>query len=282
MVIFTYITDIQTVVEAMKVGADDYVTKEKAAKLLISIVEKHIMRKKVKNEFSDNESSDIFIPDHPEYIKVFDIALSFAQNGLDFLIQADTGTGKSVMVQYIYKKLALKGPLVDINCGSIPEHLAESELFGHSQGSFTGANKNRVGKFELAHDGILFLDEIGNMPITLQQKILKAIEEKKISRVGSNKEININFLLISATNKDLHKEVENQALRKDLYYRISTPTITLPALEDYPEVIPDFINFFIKKYNKEMDKKFKPAKKFIADMQAGVWEGNIRDLTSVR
>lgn len=282
IIILSYVHNIQTVVEAMRAGANDFVTKEEASTVLLKRINQYILTNEpAKPSKTESDNTELYIPNHPAYRDIYDIALKFARNGLDFLIQSDTGTGKTALVNYIYKALKPAGLLVDINCGGIPESLAESEFFGHEAGSFTDAKNTSVGKFELANKGILFLDEIGNMPLTIQQKVLKAIEDKKITRVGSNREIQVDFLLIAATNEDLEKAVQSKRLRKDLYYRMGKPMLKLPSLNEYPEVIPEFIHFFVHQFNKKYNKQVILPPTLVQKLQNRHWDGNIRDLQKI-
>jgi transcriptional regulator with GAF, ATPase, and Fis domain len=169
--------------------------------------------------------------------------------------------------------------MVKVNCAALPENLIESELFGHERGSFTGAIERRIGKFELANNGTLFLDEIGEMPLSLQTKLLRAIQEREIERVGGKNPIYVNVRIIAATNRDLLMEVYEGRFRRDLYYRLNVFPITIPALRDRKEDIPMLANHFMQRFSRSVGKKFTSiAPKPLADLQGYNWPGNIREL----
>jgi len=199
------------------------------------------------------------------------------------LVLGETGTGKELIAKAIHKTSDRKNnPLIRINCATIPDELIESELFGHVKGAFTGAIKNRVGKFELANKGTLFLDEIGELPLALQPKLLRAIQEGEIEPIGSSKIRKLNVRIIAATNKNLKIEVEEKRFREDLYFRINVFPITIPALRERIEDIPVLINHFVNKY---CDKHRKEIK-YISDntlqqMKSYAWPGNVRELENL-
>ena len=181
-----------------------------------------------------------------------------APRSIPVLIEGESGTGKELLARAIHKASPrMNKAFIAINCGAIPAELMESELFGHEKGSFTGAYEKRIGRFELADGGVLFLDEIGNISMGAQAKLLKAIENKKIERIGNSEPIDVDFRLITATNKDLLKQSRNNMFREDLFYRISTITINIPPLRDRKEDLDLLISFFINKFSIEMNKKIK-------------------------
>lgn len=199
------------------------------------------------------------------------------------LILGDSGTGKTMLAKVIHKKSRrAEGSFIDINCAAIPENLLESELFGYEKGSFTGAGSSgKVGLIELADKGTLLLDEISEMPITLQAKLLKAIQDKTITRVGGTKPIKVDFRLIAASNRELEKYSDEGKFRKDLYYRLNVVNIQIPALADRKEDIIPMVNFFTEKFNKSynIEKRFSP--KAIEAMVRYPWPGNVRELSNV-
>lgn len=199
------------------------------------------------------------------------------------LITGDNGTGKELVARHIHElSNRKKAPFIEVNCAAIPSELIESELFGHEKGSFTSAHKQRKGKFELAQHGTLFLDEIGDMSLSAQAKVLRALQENKITRVGGDKQINVDIRIVAATNKDLKKMIAEEKFREDLYHRLSVIIIEVPALknrvEDIPELIDYFLNQICSDYGKAI-KKIDPAA--IAALQSLDWSGNIREFRNV-
>jgi formate hydrogenlyase transcriptional activator len=216
----------------------------------------------------------------PAMQKVFQQLSQVAFANSTVLLLGDTGTGKELIARAIHNLSARKDKLmVKINCAAMPVNLIESELFGHEKGSFTGATDRRIGKFELANEGTLFLDEIGEMPFELQAKLLRAIQEREIERIGGKTTIKINVRLIAATNRNLLKEVEEGRFRQDLYYRLNVFPITLPALKDRKEDIPELVNYFIAKYSKNAGLKVNNITgKAMKQLMAYSWPGNVREL----
>jgi len=214
-----------------------------------------------------------------EVYRLIDIA---AKNDITVLIQGETGTGKELVAQTIHKQSnRLKYSLIPINCAAIPHDLAESELFGHEKGAFTSAIKERPGKFELAHRGTIFFDEIGEMDLFLQAKLLRVVEDKVVHRIGGTKPINIDVRIIAATNQPLTLQVKKGKFREDLYYRLSVFQINLPPLRERKEDIPDLVNYFINMANKEFNKKVNSIdKKALKKLMEYDWPGNVRELNN--
>ena len=199
------------------------------------------------------------------------------------LITGENGTGKEVVARMIFEQSNRADmPLVTCNCAAIPSELIESELFGHTKGSFTGAVKDRAGKFEQANGGTLFLDEIGDMSLAAQTKVLRALQEGEVTRVGSDKPIQVNVRVIAATNKDLHKEIEKGTFREDLFHRLNVIPIHVPALDDRKEDIPELVEFFTQQICEEQGWAVKHFdQEAIAALQKRRWPGNIRELRNV-
>ncbi|WPO78331.1 sigma 54-interacting transcriptional regulator [Flavobacterium sp. KACC 22761] len=199
------------------------------------------------------------------------------------LIFGETGTGKELVAKAIHDlSPSSKNKMIKVNCASIPENLIESELFGHEKGAFTGATEQRIGKFEQAENSTIFLDEIGELPLELQGKLLRVLQEKEIERVGGNKSIKVNARVIAATNRSLEKEVAEQRFRSDLYYRLNVYPIFLPALRERKEDIEVLANFFLKKHSERIGKKIKGfSKKVLQNMKANPWQGNVRELENM-
>ena len=207
-----------------------------------------------------------------------------AKSKTNVLVLGETGTGKELVAKAIHNESNRKGPLISVNCAAIPSELLESELFGHEKGSFTGADKPRAGRFEQAAEGTLFLDEIGDMPLPLQSKLLRALEDKSIQRVGGNKSINVNFRLVCATHQDLSKRVENGAFRADLYYRINVFPIDVPKLSERSVDIP----LILSKILEDLETKDDMAHNLpifdetaITALQKYNWPGNVRELRNL-
>ena len=199
------------------------------------------------------------------------------------LITGPNGSGKELVARNIHaKSKRSESPIVEVNCAAIPSELIESELFGHEKGSFTSAIKQRIGKFEQAEGGTLFLDEIGDMSLSAQAKVLRALQENKITRVGGEKEINVNVRIIAATNKDLKKEIQEQRFREDLYHRLSVIVVKVPSLDERKEDIPLLVDKFLEDISESYgSKKKKIEAKAVTALQAHNWTGNIRELRNV-
>ncbi|MBI5207928.1 MAG: sigma-54-dependent Fis family transcriptional regulator [Candidatus Firestonebacteria bacterium] len=212
--------------------------------------------------------------------EVHSLIKALSRKKINVLITGETGTGKELVAQAIHHNSHRgKSPFITVNCSSIPAGLLESEFFGHEKGSFTDASYQRKGAFELANGGSLLLDEVGDMPVSLQSKILRTIESGVFRRVGGEKEIKVDVRIISSTNKDLVKEILDERFRKDLYYRLNVARVHLPALRERPEDIPFLIKMFIKYYNKKCNKNIKGISPEALSMLKGLhWDGNIREL----
>ena len=278
---------IETAVEAVKKGAYDYVSKPPDLnRLLITIrnamdktdlvTETKVLRRKViKVEEMIGESAPI--------LKIRETIDKVAPTDARIMIMGENGVGKELVARWIHEKSSRnKGPLVEVNCAAIPGELIESELFGHEKGSFTSAVKQRIGKFEQAHGGTLFLDEIGDMSLNAQAKVLRALQEGKITRVGGDKDITVDVRVIAATNKDLLQEVDEKQFRLDLYHRLSVIIIHVPSLNDRKDDIPLLVGKFLT----EICTDYGIAPKDIDDdalhaLQENNWTGNIRELRNV-
>jgi len=225
--------------------------------------------------------SEMIDGDSPETKSMKKLIAMVSQTDSTALVLGETGTGKDVVAQAIHKCSKKKGALVTVNCAAIPSELLESELFGHEKGSFTGADKQRKGRFEQSSGGSLFLDEIGDMPLPLQAKLLRAIESRTIQRVGGAEDIKIDLRLICATHRDLEKKVESGEFRADLYFRINVLPINVPSLAERRTDIPDLYNKLLKNLNlsREMQPIFSPEA--ITALSKHNWPGNVRELKNV-
>jgi transcriptional regulator with GAF, ATPase, and Fis domain len=213
----------------------------------------------------------------------FQMALNVAPSDSTVLILGETGTGKELIARVIHNSSFRKQrPMVKLNCAALPSHLVESELFGHEKGSFTGATERRIGKFELANNGTLFLDEIGEMSLNLQAKLLRAIQEKEIERIGGSSVIKTNVRIIAASNRDLKKEVEGGRFRSDLYYRLNVFPISLPPLRERKEDIPMLVSYFLNRFSQKSGKKIVHiSPKAVSELIVYHWPGNVRELENV-
>lgn len=216
----------------------------------------------------------------PKFLSALDIARRVAPSSASILITGESGTGKEIFAQFIHAQSQRKnGPFVAINCAAIPENLLESELFGHAKGSFTGAQDKRVGLFEEAENGTLFLDEVGDLSMPLQAKLLRVLQERKIKRVGENQDRSINCRIISATHRELAHEVQEGRFREDLYFRLNVIPILIPPLRDRPEDLLPLANEFLIKYAKQNHCLSKPlSKEAVRFILENHWRGNVREL----
>lgn len=285
--------DLETAVQTMKLGAFDYIAKPPDLNRLLNTIRNGLNFKKIKKEEvveskqlpkKKNESTSVQMIGESEPIrKIKQMIEKVAPTDARVLITGSNGTGKELVALSIHQNSArASAPLVEVNCAAIPSELIESELFGHMKGAFTSAVKDREGKFEIANKGTLFLDEIGDMSLSAQAKVLRALQENKITRVGGEKEIKIDVRVIAATNKDLRKEIAEGRFREDLYHRLAVILLQVPDLNDRREDIPLLIDYFSKKVAEEQKinrKKFTP--KAIAMLQKCNWTGNIRELRNV-
>ena len=279
--------NIDTAVEAVKKGAFDYISKPPDLnRLLITlrnaterqelVAQTKVLKRKVSRvQEMVGESSAIQ--------KIKDTIEKVAPTDARVLITGENGVGKELVARWIHEKSnRSSGPMVEVNCAAIPGELIESELFGHEKGSFTSAIKQRIGKFEQANSGTLFLDEIGDMSLNAQAKVLRALQEGKISRVGADKDINVDVRVIAATNKDLLKEVDNKNFRIDLYHRLGVIIIHVPSLNERREDVPHLVNYFLEMVAAEYGQPIKSLDKdAMAELQQYNWTGNIRELRNV-
>ena len=279
--------DLDTAVNTMRLGAFDYISKPPDLNRLLNTVRNALDKKVlvVENKRLKNKVSKSYqmIGESVAITHIKDIIEKVAATDARVLITGPNGTGKELVAHWLHEKSdRVKAPMIEVNCAAIPSELIESELFGHVKGSFTGANKDRAGKFEAANGGTIFLDEIGDMSLSAQAKVLRALQESKISRVGSDKDIKVNVRIVAATNKNLKEEISEGRFREDLYHRLAVILIKVPALNDRREDIPLLISFFANKIAKEQGM---PEKTFssqaITLLQEYDWTGNIRELRNV-
>ena len=279
--------DLDTAVNTMRLGAFDYISKPPDLNRLLNTVRNALDRKvlvvenkRLKKKVSKNYE---MIGESDAITHIKEMIEKVAATDARVLITGPNGTGKELVAHWLHEKSdRSSSALIEVNCAAIPSELIESELFGHVKGSFTGANKDRAGKFEAANNGTIFLDEIGDMSLSAQAKVLRALQENKIQRVGSDRDIKVNVRIVAATNKDLKKEIKEGRFREDLYHRLAVILIKVPALNDRRNDIPLLIHHFSQKIASQQGvakKEF--SSEAIALLQEYDWTGNIRELRNV-
>ena len=288
VIIVTAHGEVSMAVEAMKNGAQDFMQKpldllelEKSVNRAAEVI---YMRRELAHFRSNKGNLDEFIVgDTPEMKHILELAGRASESSVSVLITGPTGTGKEVLAQFIHRNGPRSGkPFIDINCPAIQPTMFESELFGHESGAFTGATSKRNGLMEIADGGILFLDEISSMPVDLQAKFLRALEERAFRRVGGTNLIRVDVQVIAASNRDLKEMIARHEFREDLYYRLKVVDLDLPSLADRRQDIPDLVGYMVRKFNKRLG--FNVQDVSPAAMQALIdydWPGNIRELSNV-
>lgn len=280
----------ESAVEAMKMGAYDYLTKPfKLDEVRLNIqnalrtqnleVENKVLKKELVKEYSFQN----LVGNSEAMHKIFDLVKRVSMAPTNVLITGESGTGKEVVAKAIHYNGLLKDkPFVTINCGAIPEQLMESEMFGHKKGSFTGAVNDKVGLFEVADGGTLFLDEVGELPVTIQVKLLRAIQERVIRRVGATEDIKVDVRICAATNRNLEKMVKDGTFRQDLFYRLNVINIKTPSLKERHEDIPLLANHFLKKYNERLSKNIGGISVEAMELLKKYdYPGNVRELENI-
>jgi len=278
---------IETAVSALKSGAYDYLAKPiDLNRLLVTVrnaLEKNSLLSETKSLKKIVAKNIDMVGISSEINSIKELIEKVAPTDAKVLITGENGSGKELVARWLHQKSKrANGPLIEVNCASIPSELIESELFGHEKGSFTSAFAQKKGKFELAEGGTLFLDEIGDMSLSAQAKVLRALQENKITRVGGVKEINVNVRIISATNKNLEKEIEKENFRSDLFHRINVIPIHVPSLDQRKEDIPILADYFLNLICSEMGiSKKNMTKNAIKTLQEKTWPGNIREFRNL-
>jgi two-component system nitrogen regulation response regulator NtrX len=279
--------DLDTAVETMRLGAFDYISKPPDLNRLLTTVRNALLSKKliVENKRLKKKVSKKYemIGESNSITHIKAIIEKVAATDARVLITGPNGTGKELVAHWLHEKSERsKAPMIEVNCAAIPSELIESELFGHVKGAFTGASKDRAGKFEAANHGTIFLDEIGDMSLAAQAKVLRALQESRINRVGSDKDIEVNVRVVAATNKNLKNEIEAGRFREDLYHRLAVILIQVPALNDRREDIPLLIRYFSNSLSLEQGTEAKRfSKEAFALLKKYDWTGNIRELRNV-
>jgi len=287
VIVMTAFGSVEAAVSAMKEGAFDFITKPFDTDHLIILIKRALETQRLvtenillKEEVSSRFGLPGIIGKSRNIVDVAQIVQKVAATKTTVLILGESGTGKELFARAIHNLSSRKHyPFVPINCAAIPKALLESELFGHEKGSFTGADARKMGKFELADKGTIFLDEIGDMDLSIQAKLLRAIEEGEIERVGAITSITLDVRIVAASNKDLEKAVEEKKFREDLFYRLNVFPVRVPPLRERKEDIPLLVEYFINKYCNEMKTPLKSVSKEALDILMGYhWKGNVREL----
>lgn len=294
IIVMTGWATIDIAVETLKSGASDFIQKpwndERLLSLIhtqlkLSSVEKKASRLQQQNRLLNGEKhpsrSDEIIAESSVMKDLLNTLRDLAQSDMNILLTGDNGTGKSMLARFIHQASArFEHTFVSVNMGAISENLFESEMFGHNKGAFTDAKENRIGRFELAEEGTLFLDELANIPLNQQAKLLRVLEEKKFERVGSSKTIDADVRIISATNANLSEIIELKKFRQDLYYRLNTIEIRVPSLTERVSDLPALAEYFLDKYSQKYNKpKPKLSAQALKAMTSYSWPGNIRELS---
>jgi two-component system response regulator AtoC len=281
---------IGTAVESMKLGAADYLTKPFFAEDLLATVRRLLQAKRLREEnrllqrqIERAYTFDEIVGKSPAMQVVFETIRLAAASAVDVLILGETGTGKELVARSIHKRSPRHNAcFMPIDCGAIPENLVESEFFGHERGAFTGAHERRLGLLEVADGGTVFLDEIIGMPLSLQAKLLRVLQERRFRRVGGKDEVAVNIRVVAAASRDLMGEIRAQRFREDLYYRLNVGYITIPPLRERVEDIPLLVAYFVDRYRREMGKPAMELKPEVMEiLMAYSWPGNIRELQNV-
>ena len=290
VIMITAYASTESGVEAMKAGAYDYITKPFKVDE-IKLIIKNVLEKKrlevenllLKREFRERYSFGSILGNSPEMLRVYDLIEKIGPTKTNVLVEGESGTGKELVAKAIhYQSPRREKPFVAITCGAIPDGLMESELFGHMKGSFTGAIANKAGLFEMADGGTVFLDEIGELPLAIQVKLLRVIQERSFRRVGGTEDITVDVRIISATNKTLEEEVKKGNFREDLYYRLNVLQIRMPPLRERLSDVPILARHFLDKYAKEHGKDVKGITTVAMRILEGYsYPGNVRELENV-
>lgn len=290
VIMITAVITVNTAVAAMKQGAYDYITKPFNIDELEILIEKAletsaILKENIylRTEVKEYEKFEEIVGKSAPMQQVFKVIDDVASSSVTVLIHGESGTGKELVAKAIHRRSPRKNKLfVPVNCAAIPENLLESELFGHEKGSFTGAFERQLGKFEIASSGTIFLDEISSIPLSMQAKLLRAIQERTIERIGGVKPILVDVRIISATNIDLAQAVRERKFREDLFYRLNVIPIDLPPLRERVGDVPLLIDHFLAKYNKEFGRKVKGfTKEALEALKKYNWPGNVRELENM-
>jgi two-component system response regulator AtoC len=290
VIMMTAFGTIESAVEVMKLGAEDYIVKPFSNEEILMAIEKVLKLQELSfaNEYRINKYRERFtfrniISQSKKMMEILELTRNFLELDTTILIYGETGTGKELLANAIhFNSSRREKPFITVNCAAIPDELFESELFGFKKGAFTGANQNRMGLFQMANGGTILLDDIGEMPLKLQPKLLRVIEDKKVTSLGSEKSVDIDVRIIATTNKNLKSEVEKGNFREDLFYRLNIIPVELPPLRERKEDIPLLTRFFLKKYAEKFNKPIKSiSEEAINTLINYPWPGNVRELENI-
>jgi DNA-binding NtrC family response regulator len=290
VVMLTAVRTVRTAVEAMKLGAYDYLMKPFEVEDLRAVARRALEHRALQHEVSylrgelqRHEGLDELVGRSPAMTRVFELIRQVATNTATVLIMGESGTGKELIARAIHRSGPRRDrPFVAVNCGALPADLMESELFGHERGAFTGAHARKLGKFEIAHAGTLFLDEVATLRLDLQPKLLRAIQEREIERVGGTRAIKVDVRFVAATNADLRRAMAGGQFRDDLYYRLHVVPIPVPPLRERPEDIPLLVEHFLAKYARLFAKPVREVSPGALELLRQYhWPGNVRELENV-
>ena len=277
----------KTAVEALRLGAYDYITKPFDLDELQVIAERALDQQRIidenrylRSEIRKKYGFDNIIGTNPEVQRAYVMAAQVASTNATVLILGETGTGKEYLARTIhYQSERASGPFIKVNCAALPENLLETELFGHEKGAFTNAVAKHIGRFEMAHRGTIFLDEIGEISLAVQTKLLRVLQEKQFERIGGSETLKVDVRVIAATNRDLAQAIADKEFREDLYYRLNVITLKIPPIRQRSEDIETFANHFLKVYAEETGKRVRRfSDEAIAELKNHDWPGNIREL----
>ena len=289
-IVLTAYATIEDSVNAMRAGAFDFIGKPFQSEVVLNLVKNALEFNRLKYEnlslqkmVRDKYRFENMVGSSPQMNQVYELIERVSDSDSTILIQGESGTGKEIVAKTIhYNSRRREKPLIPVNCGAIPEALLESELFGHEKGAFTGATSSRIGRFELAHGGTLFLDEISEMPIALQVKLLRVLQDQTFERVGGVKSIRVDVRILAATNQDLEEAIAEKRFRPDLYYRLNVIPIPIPPLRKRKEDIPLLVDHFIRKFNESKQHNIKGiAPNALKLLMKYYWPGNIRELENL-
>ncbi|NTV13967.1 MAG: sigma-54-dependent Fis family transcriptional regulator [Desulfobulbaceae bacterium] len=290
VIMITGYATLDSAIDAMKAGAYHYIAKpykiDEVRKVVKEALEKQSLKKEnrqLRDQLQCYKSSNELISNDPQMKKLLDSARQVATTDSNVMLTGESGTGKELMARFIHQSSRrAKGPLLSINCGAFTEELLSNEMFGHDKGAFTGAHENKKGLIEMADGGTLFLDEVTEMSTSMQVKLLRALQEREVMRVGGNSPIKVNVRFVAATNRNLQEEVSSGRFRQDLYYRLNVVSLRIPPLAERKGDIPILIQHFIRKYSAIMEKKVEAVSPEVAEiLQQYDFPGNVRELENI-
>lgn len=282
--IMTAYGSIDIAIEAMKLGANDFLCKPFEPTVLKSVIHDVITHRRIvaREHGLSTRRGRVFQSAHPSMDHILNQARKVAAVDSSVLILGESGTGKELLARFIHEHSSRRDkPFIAINCAALPAELLESEFFGHEAGAFTGATQSRSGVFEIGSDGTIFLDEIGDMPLQLQVKLLRALQEREIKRLGGSKPIKVNPRIISATNHNVEEAIQTGSLREDFYYRLAVISFTIPPLRERPSDIESLANYFLSYFSERLNKPLSLDDEALAMIKAYHWPGNARELENV-